>query len=83
MMQQEEVAAAAANKAGSEVTQNQTIYINNLNEKIKLDGNIIFFFFFFLLVFLVVMGTVINYRGEEVAEGSVLSVRKDSGGVGV
>ena len=81
-MQQEEAAAAAANKAGSEVTQNQTIYINNLNEKVKLDGNITFFFFF-LLVFLVVMGTVINYRGEEVAEGSVLSVRKDSGGVGV
>ncbi|KAF8047856.1 hypothetical protein N665_2799s0004 [Sinapis alba] len=35
MMQEEE--AAAANKAGSEVSPNQTIYINNLNEKVKLD----------------------------------------------
>ncbi|KAF2568159.1 hypothetical protein F2Q68_00023635 [Brassica cretica] len=37
MMQEEAAAAAAANKAGSEVTPNQTIYINNLNEKVKLD----------------------------------------------
>ncbi|KAL0720169.1 hypothetical protein Bca4012_034768 [Brassica carinata] len=37
MMMQEEEAAAVANKAGSEVSQNQTIYINNLNEKVKLD----------------------------------------------
>ncbi|KAJ0258100.1 U1 small nuclear ribonucleoprotein A [Hirschfeldia incana] len=42
MMQEEETAAAAAaaaaNKGGSEVSSpNQTIYINNLNEKVKLD----------------------------------------------
>ncbi|CAH8320712.1 unnamed protein product [Eruca vesicaria subsp. sativa] len=36
MMMQDE-AAAAANKAGPEATPNQTIYINNLNEKVKLD----------------------------------------------
>ena len=43
----QEEAAAAANKAGSEVTPNQTIYINNLNEKVKLDGNIFFFLYNF------------------------------------
>lgn len=31
-------AAPAAAGAGPETTANQTIYINNLNEKIKLDG---------------------------------------------
>lgn len=35
-------AASAATAAGSEVSLNQTIYINNLNEKIKLDGIISF-----------------------------------------
>ncbi|KAJ4892538.1 U1 small nuclear ribonucleoprotein A [Raphanus sativus] len=38
MMMMQEQEEAAANKAGSEVSSpNQTIYINNLNEKVKLD----------------------------------------------
>lgn len=52
-MMQEEEAAAAASKGGSEVSPNQTIYINNLNEKVKLDGIIICSSFYIdILIFL-------------------------------
>lgn len=34
---------------GTDTPPNMTIYINNINEKIKLDGAFLFFFFFFLL----------------------------------
>ena len=30
------------NSTGTDVSQNMTIYINNLNEKIKIDGNVRF-----------------------------------------
>jgi U1 small nuclear ribonucleoprotein A len=41
------------NSTGTDVSQNMTIYINNLNEKIKIDGNVRFpsSFLFFLLNF--------------------------------
>lgn len=35
---------------GSEVSPNQTIYINNLNEKIKLDGIFNLFFCIFMWI---------------------------------
>lgn len=52
MQEQEE---AAANKAGSEVSSpNQTIYINNLNEKVKLDGtNLFSLFFWFIYIYII------------------------------
>lgn len=78
---------------GSEVSPNQTIYINNLNEKVKLDGDLRFFLLLSSYYLLLLLGFELIeisllfffflYRAEEIAECCVLSVRKDTGGIGV
>ena len=87
---------AENNNAGAEIPPNMTIYINNLNEKIKLDGTqfpfLIIFWTYFLEfgevnygrnVFLVFCFLGYYYRVEEVAECGVLSVWEDIGGFSV
>lgn len=75
---------AEVNNTVNEIPPNMTIYINNLNEKIKLEGilrgvaslmvwNVMWFFIVLLLG---------ESRIEEVAERGFLTVREDSGSIG-
>lgn len=84
-------AASAATAAGAEVSTNQTIYINNLNEKIKLDGT--FHFCWMCCFWRVCVLCLVNWylvvvnscadRIEEIAARGVFAVRQNTGGFGV
>ena len=66
---------------GSDVPPNQTIYINNINEKIKLDGNFALISSITLVLFSFL---IFAYnRAEEVAKCGVFSIREDIRGIGI
>lgn len=78
--------------AGSETATNQTIYINNLNEKIKLDGIISdgsienFAFWWVSVLFgglILVSSKTYGDRIEEIAARGVFAVRENTGGIGL